>query len=103
MQNRHRLFGSHFETVQHFKIYFSELWFLMVHTYMVQISLQNSSGKLVFLEGVPWNWNRPTPLAPTGVPWSLKCYSGIEFTWTGHKKGCMNVNKILYHLHQPES
>ena len=28
-----------------------ELWFLIVHTYMVQISLQNSGGKVVFLRG----------------------------------------------------
>ena len=36
---------------------------------MVQISLQNSGGKIVFSEGVPWN----PPWAPTGVkvPWSL--------------------------------
>ena len=38
---------------------------------MVQISLQNSGGKVVFSGGVPWN----PPWAPTGekVPWSLKC------------------------------
>ena len=37
---------------------------------MMQISLQNSRGKVVF-SGGPWN----PPWAPTGVkvPWSLKC------------------------------
>ena len=47
-RNKTRLFGRHFETVQYFN-FFSELWFLIVHTYMVQISLQNSGGKVVFL------------------------------------------------------
>ena len=44
--------------------------FFIVHTHMVQISLQNSGG---FLREVPWN--PPPPWAPTGVeaPWSLKC------------------------------
>ena len=39
---------------------------------MVQISLQNSGGKVVFYGWVPRN----PPWAPTGVkvPWSLKCY-----------------------------
>ena len=38
---------------------------------MVQISLQNSGGKVVFYGWVPGT----TPWAPTGVkvPWSLKC------------------------------
>ena len=38
---------------------------------MVQISLQNSGGKVVFSGGVPWNPS--PPWAPTGVkvPWSL--------------------------------
>ena len=53
-QNRNRLFARHFETVQHL-FFFPELWFLIVHTYMVQISLQNSGGKVVFLRGIPWN------------------------------------------------
>ena len=30
-------------------IFFSEFWFVIVHTYMVQISLQNSAGKVFFL------------------------------------------------------
>ena len=51
-QHKNRLFGRHFETVQHlFIIIFSELWFFIVYTYMVQISLQNSGGKVVFLGG----------------------------------------------------
>ena len=51
--NKNRLFGRHFETVQHFQIFFAELWFFIVHTYMVQISLQNSAGKVVFYGWVP--------------------------------------------------
>ena len=71
-RNKNRLFCRHFETVRHFNFcFFSKLWFFIVHTYMVQISLQNSGWKVVFLRGVPWN----PPWAPTGVkvglPWSL--------------------------------
>ena len=29
MRNKNRLFGRHFETVQHFKFFFAELWFFM--------------------------------------------------------------------------
>ena len=36
---------------------FSELCFFIVNTYMFQISLQNSGGKVVFLGGAPWNPN----------------------------------------------
>ena len=72
-RNKNRLFGRHFETIQHFQFFFffAELCFFIARTYMVQISLQNSGGKVVFLRGVPWN----PPWAPTGVkvPWSLKC------------------------------
>ena len=50
-KNRLCLFFRHFETVQHFVIFFPELWFLIAYTYMVQISLQNSGGKVVFLRG----------------------------------------------------
>ena len=50
-RNKNRLFGRHFETVQHFKIFFAELWFFMTRTYIVQISLQNSGGKVVFSGG----------------------------------------------------
>ena len=58
---KNRLFCRHFETVQHFKNLFPELWFLIAHTYMVQISLQNSDGKVVFLGGIPWRvlWTPP--------------------------------------------
>ena len=45
------LFGRHFETEQHFKIFFAKLWFFIARTYMVQISLQNSGGKVVFSGG----------------------------------------------------
>ena len=54
-RKKNRLFGRHFETVQHFKFFLAELWFFMTPTYMVQISLQNSGGKVVFSGGVPWN------------------------------------------------
>ena len=47
-QNKNRLLGRHFETEQHCQFFFAELWFFVVHTYMVQISLQNSGGKVVF-------------------------------------------------------
>ena len=50
-QSKNRLFGRHFETVQHFQIFFAELSFFIARTYMVQISLQNSGGKVVFLRG----------------------------------------------------
>ena len=54
-RNKNRLFGRHFEMVQHFQFFFAELWFLIAHTYMVQISLQNSGGKVVFYTWVPRN------------------------------------------------
>ena len=50
-RNKNRLFGRHFETVQHLKIFFAELCFFMTRTYMVEISLQNSGGKVVFSGG----------------------------------------------------
>ena len=50
-RNKNRLFGRHFETVQHFKKIFAELCFFMSRTYMGQISLQNSGGKVVFSGG----------------------------------------------------
>ena len=50
--NKNQLFGRYFETVQHFQFFFPELcFFFIVHTYMVQSSLQNSGGKVVFLGG----------------------------------------------------
>ena len=63
-RSKNRLFGRHFETVQHFQIFFAELWFFKVHTYMVQISLQNSGGKVVFYAWVPRN--PPPPLGTNG-------------------------------------
>ena len=71
-RNKNRLFCRHFETVQHL-IFVQNCDFFMSRTYMVQISLQNSGGKVVFsgrFQGTP-----PPPWAPTGVkvPWSLKC------------------------------
>ena len=51
-RNKNRLCGRHFKTVlkQH-SFFFSESWFFTVHTLMMQISFQNSGGKVVFLEG----------------------------------------------------
>ena len=58
-RNRNWLFGRHFETVQYFHFFFffffAELCFYIAHTYMVQISLQNSGGKVVFYGWVPRN------------------------------------------------
>ena len=54
-RNKNRLFGRHFEMVQHLQIFFAELGFFMTRTYMVEISLQNSGGKVVFSGGFPWN------------------------------------------------
>ena len=70
MRNKNRLFGRRFETVKHFQIFSAEFWIFIAHTYMVQISLQNSGGKKVFYAWVPRN---PPSWAPTGVkvPWSL--------------------------------
>ena len=52
--NKNRLFGRHFETVQHFMFFiyfFFQIMFFYSVYIMVQISLQNSGGKLVFLGG----------------------------------------------------
>ena len=62
-RNKYRLFGRHFETVQHLKNFFAELWFFMTRTYMVQISLQNSGGKVVFSRGGSME---PPPLGTNG-------------------------------------
>ena len=50
-RNKKRLFGRHFETVQHLIFFFAELWFFITRTYLVQISVQNSGGKVVFSGG----------------------------------------------------
>ena len=55
MRNKNRFFGRHFETVQHFTIFSPELM-----VYMVQISLQNSGGKVVFLGGFDTNRSKST-------------------------------------------
>ena len=62
-RNKNRLFGRHFETVQHFDFFFQNFFFTD-HTYMVT--------KFRWKSGFPWT---PPPLAPTGVkvPWSLQC------------------------------
>ena len=62
-RNKNQLFGRHFEMVQLF--FFAELWFFIVHTYMVQISLQNSAGKVVFYAWVPRN--PPGGKSPIGI------------------------------------
>ena len=71
-RNKNRLFGRHFETVQHLKKFFAELWFFMTRTYMVQISLQNSGGKVVFSGGFH---GTPPPLGTNGSKSTLvtKC------------------------------
>ena len=61
-RNKNRLFGRHFETVQHFQFFFCRIEIFLVHTYMVQISLQNSAGKVVFYGYVP----RKPPLGTNG-------------------------------------
>ena len=63
-QNKNRLFGRHFETVQHFQFFPPELWIFIAHSYMVQISLQNSCGKVIFYAWVPRN--PPPPLGSNG-------------------------------------
>ena len=51
-RNKNRLFGRHFETVQHFFFFLQYCYFfLMARTYIVQISMQNSGGKVVFSGG----------------------------------------------------
>ena len=55
-QNKNRLFGRHFETVQHLQFSFVlNCDFFIVYTYILQISLQNSAGKVVFYGWVPRN------------------------------------------------
>ena len=38
-----------------FVVVVAELWFFIIHTYMVHILSQNPGGEVVFLRGVPWN------------------------------------------------
>ena len=49
-QNKYWLFGCYFETYNIF-LKIAELWLSIARTYMVQISLQNSGGKMVFSGG----------------------------------------------------
>ena len=54
-RNKNRLFGRHFETVQHFRFFLQNCDFLIARTYTVQISLQNSGRKFFFSGGgFPW-------------------------------------------------
>ena len=50
-RNKNRLFGRHFETVQYLIFFLQNCDFLRPVHYMVQISLQNSGGKVVFSGG----------------------------------------------------
>ena len=57
--------------------FFIIISFYIVHIYMVQISSQNSAGKVVFygwvLEPPPW------ALTEVEVPWSLTKYKHVNF------------------------
>ena len=56
MRNKNLLFGRHlkrYNIFSFFFFFFAELWIFLAHTYMVQISLQNSGGKVVFCGWVP--------------------------------------------------
>ena len=52
-RNTNRLFDRHFETVQRFIFFFSELLFFIVHTYMVKFHCKIPVGKWFFLRGYP--------------------------------------------------
>ena len=67
--DKNRLFCRHFETVQHFRIFWQNCDFLLPVHIWCKFHCKIPFGKW-FSQGVPW-----TPLAPTGVkvPWSLKC------------------------------
>ena len=74
MRNKNRLFGRHFETVQHLVFFF---FFLQNCDFLCPVHIWSkfhckSPVEKWFSRGVPWN----PPWAPTGVkvPWSLKCY-----------------------------
>ena len=71
MRNKNRLFGRHFETLQHFKFFVAELWFFY-DPYIYDANFIAKFRWEVVSGGVPWN---PPPWALTGVkvPWSLKC------------------------------
>ena len=65
-KKKNQLFGRHFERYNILSILWQYCYFVIVHTYMVQISLQTSGGKVVFLVG--------GSMEPKGVkvPCSLK-------------------------------
>ena len=65
-----------------FLIFFPGLWFFIVHTHMVQISLQNSGRKVVFYAWVPRN-----PPPPLG-------HQRVGAKYLGH----LSVKGIGYHM-----
>ena len=76
-QKRNRLFGRHFEMVQHFQFFFCRI-VIFYSPYMYGANfIAKFWWEIGFLKGgVPWN----PPWAPTGVkvPWSLK---GVLHPW----------------------
>ena len=70
-RTKHRLFGRHFETVQHFQFFLQNCDFYSSYIYGANF-IAKFRGKVVFYGWVPRN---PPPRALTGVkvPWSLKC------------------------------
>ena len=70
-RNKNRLFGSHFETVQHLKIFLQNCDFLCPVHIWCKFHCEIPVGKW-FSQGGSME---PPPWAPTGVkvPWSLKC------------------------------
>ena len=71
MRNENRLFGRHFETVQHFQHFFSRI----VTFYSPYICGANFIAKFRWKNGFLKGGSMGPPWAPTGVqePWSLKC------------------------------
>ena len=70
-RNKNRLFGRHFEMVQHFKIFFAELCFF----YDPYIYGANFIAKFWWKSGFLGGFHGTPPWVLTGVkvPWSLKC------------------------------
>ena len=70
-RNKNRLFGRHFETVQHFKFFFCRI-VIFYDPYIYGANfIAKFRWKSGFLRGVPWN--PPWALTGVKVPWSLKC------------------------------
>ena len=69
-RNKDRLFGRHFETVEHFNFFCGLVIFYSPYIYGANF-IRKFRWESGFLRGVPWN----LPWARTGVkvPWSLKC------------------------------